>query len=325
MSAPRASFLAPPLRILVVDDEAANRELLELILSLDGFSVETAASGAEALASVARSLPDLVLLDLMMPEMTGYEVMSQLKSSGTTDHIPIIVVTALSDRTSRIRALAAGAADVLTKPTERSKLCARVRSALHGARPPQPPGLRIMPGMSIAAEVALVAVQPNVYSEVRGESTDAGGSVAKPIDVHVRAAEELLRAYTVGNNGPARETAVAAAQVYVALFKELAPMLGESGVRALFARSLKLTSARFACFQPPVVTAEPRPGNAHLETQLVDCLSQQEPAAAIAIATTLYAIFLGLLAGFIGDGLAGQFLNQVFAARKELASKEVSQ
>ncbi len=117
-------------RILVVDDEADNRDLLEVILAWEGFEIVTAQSGEEALELVASQRPDLVLLDVMMPGMNGYEVTSRLKSDPATRGIPIVFFTAMDDRDTRRRAFAAGAADVLVKPMERKDLCARVRSAL---------------------------------------------------------------------------------------------------------------------------------------------------------------------------------------------------
>jgi hypothetical protein len=188
----------------------------------------------------------------------------------------------------------------------------------------QVPVLRLIPGLSIARDVVLVAEDSSVYSPSSGRNSEAGGSVATPIDVNVRAAEDLLRACTVGHDGTAQESSVAAGVAYKALFKELAPMLGESGVHALFARSLKLTSARFPCLRQLIVTAEPSQSTLHLETQLINCLSEQGPTVAVTIATALYATFLGILVGFIGDGLVRQILNQVFAVQNELPSKEVS-
>ena len=125
---PRSPALA--LRILIVDDEADNRELLELILQFDGFLTLTAACGEEALAIVARERPDLVLLDIMMPGMSGYEVMAQIKGTLDTENIPVVIVTAMNDRATKMRALRAGANDVLVKPMGRLELCGRVRSVL---------------------------------------------------------------------------------------------------------------------------------------------------------------------------------------------------
>ena len=120
----------PPARILIVDDGADNRALLEVILGWEGFVILTAASGEEALASVAQQPPDLVLLDVMMPGMDGYEVAAKLKANPATVNIPIIMITGMPDDTSRRRGLSAGAVDIIAKPVEWEDVVARVKSAL---------------------------------------------------------------------------------------------------------------------------------------------------------------------------------------------------
>ena len=116
--------------ILIVDDEAQNRKLLEALLHPQGYATVSAASGSEALALIARKAPDLILLDVMMPEMDGYAVATHLKADPATANIPIILVTALSDRTARITGLNAGAEEFLTKPVDRNELWLRVRNLL---------------------------------------------------------------------------------------------------------------------------------------------------------------------------------------------------
>ena len=115
-------------RVLVVDDMPANVKLLEAQLSAEYFDVITATSGAQALAICQRAECDLVLLDVMMPDMDGFEVCRRLKSSPATHHIPVIMVTALDQPTDRVRGLEAGADDFLTKPIADLALIARVRS-----------------------------------------------------------------------------------------------------------------------------------------------------------------------------------------------------
>jgi PAS domain S-box-containing protein len=115
-------------RILIVDDERQNRQLLEVMLQPEGFHITTAASGEEALARVAKEPPDLILLDVMMPGMDGYQVAGKLKGDLTTKNIPVIMVTALDNRTARMLGLNAGAEEFLSKPVDRAELVVRVRN-----------------------------------------------------------------------------------------------------------------------------------------------------------------------------------------------------
>jgi two-component system, cell cycle sensor histidine kinase and response regulator CckA len=119
-----------PARILIVDDERHNRQLLEVMLSAEGFVLQTASSGEHAISIVETDRPELILLDVMMPEMDGYEVTSRIKSNPLTKNIPIIMITAMDDRAARVRGLTAGAEDFLTKPVDRTELCMRVRNLL---------------------------------------------------------------------------------------------------------------------------------------------------------------------------------------------------
>jgi len=116
--------------ILIVDDEPQNRKLLEALLRPEGYRTQTAASGEEALASIAREPPDLVLLDMMMPGMDGCQVATALKADAVTSNIPVVMVTALVDRSARLAGLAAGAEEFLTKPVDRAELWLRVRNLL---------------------------------------------------------------------------------------------------------------------------------------------------------------------------------------------------
>jgi PAS domain S-box-containing protein len=111
-----------------VDDERHNRQLLEVMLAPEGFHLLAAASGAEALAIVEQHHPDVILLDVMMPETDGYRVADTIKGNPATKNIPIIMITALDNREARIQALSAGAEDFLTKPVDRAELCMRVRN-----------------------------------------------------------------------------------------------------------------------------------------------------------------------------------------------------
>lgn len=116
--------------ILIVDDEAANRELLEAYLSQEGYGTILAPGGEEALARVGEAAPDLILLDLMMPKVSGYEVCSALKADPATADIPLLIITARGELAEKEKALGAGADDFLSKPVDRQELLARVRSLL---------------------------------------------------------------------------------------------------------------------------------------------------------------------------------------------------
>ena len=115
-------------RVLVVDDLPANVKLLEARLSAEYFDVITTMSGAEALAICARGECDIMLLDVMMPDLDGFTVCRRLKSDPLTHHIPVIMITALDHASDRVRGLESGADDFLTKPVSDIALIARVRS-----------------------------------------------------------------------------------------------------------------------------------------------------------------------------------------------------
>ena len=119
-----------PAHILIVDDKPTNRALLLAMLESDEFVLTTAASGADALAQVALHPPDLILLDVLMPGMSGYAVATTLKGALATRNIPIIMVTALDGRDARMNGLTAGAEDFLTKPVDHAELSMRVRNLL---------------------------------------------------------------------------------------------------------------------------------------------------------------------------------------------------
>jgi two-component system cell cycle response regulator len=115
-------------RVLVVDDVPANVKLLEARLSAEYFDVVTAMSGPEALSICERAECDVVVLDVMMPDMDGFEVCRRIKNNPATHHIPVVMVTALDQPSDRVRGLEAGADDFLTKPVSDIALIARVRS-----------------------------------------------------------------------------------------------------------------------------------------------------------------------------------------------------
>lgn len=116
--------------LLIVDDELQVRKLLETLLQYEGYHTQSVASGEEALALVAQQPPDLILLDIMMPGMDGYEVAHQLKGDPATANIPIIMLSALSEPSARLSGLQTGAEEFISKPVERVELWLRVRNLL---------------------------------------------------------------------------------------------------------------------------------------------------------------------------------------------------
>lgn len=130
-----ASSQAPGLitskkKILITDDDPRNRKLEETLLLANGYDVRSVDSGQAALDAIAADAPDLILLDLMMPYMDGFEVVRRLKADPSKSHIPIIMVTALDDDGSRARLAAAGISDVITKPFDRWALQACIEKHL---------------------------------------------------------------------------------------------------------------------------------------------------------------------------------------------------
>jgi len=117
-------------KVLVVDDTPQNVKLLADILSAKGFTAITAASGEEGLAKVAAESPDLVLLDIMMPGLSGYEVCRRLRADPATALLPVVLVTSLDPQGERVKGIEAGADDFLQKPINQPELLARVRSLL---------------------------------------------------------------------------------------------------------------------------------------------------------------------------------------------------
>src|SRR6201997_2905595 len=191
-------------RVLVVDDVPANVRLLEARLSAEYFDVITAMSGKDALAICERGECDLVLLDVMMPDMDGFEVCRRLKSNPATHHIPVVMVTALDSPSDRVRGLEAGADDFLTKPVSDIVLLTRVRSLTRLKMMTDELRMRALTSLEIGVQapersavtdtgkggrVLLVDDRPSSYERIApllaSEHT---------VDVETHAAEALFRA-----------------------------------------------------------------------------------------------------------------------------------
>jgi two-component system alkaline phosphatase synthesis response regulator PhoP len=117
-------------RILIVDDNAQNRELLQAYLEPLQCSVETAADGLIAVEAIERGHPDIILLDVMMPNMSGFELCAKIKGEPSTRDIPVVMVTALNEISDVERAVECGTDDFLTKPVNKLELVTRVKSLL---------------------------------------------------------------------------------------------------------------------------------------------------------------------------------------------------
>jgi len=115
-------------KILIVDDDSPTRETLTTLLADGSYELVTATNGTEALTIAPELLPDLILLDVMMPVVDGFEVCRRLRADSRLAEVPIIMLTALDDRASRLRGLEAGADDFLSKPFDGSELRTRVRT-----------------------------------------------------------------------------------------------------------------------------------------------------------------------------------------------------
>jgi PAS domain S-box-containing protein/putative nucleotidyltransferase with HDIG domain len=121
---------APAGTVLIVDDERRNRKLLRDLLVFHGYAVGEAENGEQALQMIAAALPDVVLLDVMMPGLNGFEVCRQIKANPATGQLPVLLVTALNERSDRLRGIQAGADDFLSKPIDLEEINLRVRNAV---------------------------------------------------------------------------------------------------------------------------------------------------------------------------------------------------
>jgi two-component system cell cycle response regulator len=168
-------------RVLIVDDIPTNVRLLEARLTAEYFEVITATSGQQALDICANSDIDIVLLDVMMPEMDGFEVCKRLKSNHKTHHVPVLMITALDQPSDRVKGLEVGADDFLTKPVDDVQLMARVKSLVRLKALTDELRARATTGQQIAVEDAIRAMDA---------ISTSGGSILV-IDTDLRHAERL--------------------------------------------------------------------------------------------------------------------------------------
>jgi len=170
-------------RILVVDDIPANVKLLEARLVAEYFDVLTAADGYEALAICERNQVDIILLDVMMPGLNGFEVCERLKANQKTSHIPVVMVTALDQPADRVRGLKAGADDFLTKPVNDLQLISRVKSLLR---------LKTLSDeLRIRAETAQTMGIDDLLRAGEGRAEDAGQVLL--VDGRANSQERIIR------------------------------------------------------------------------------------------------------------------------------------
>ncbi|RYE86816.1 MAG: response regulator, partial [Hyphomicrobiales bacterium] len=168
-------------RVLIVDDIPTNVRLLEARLTAEYFEVRTASSGREALAICDAEDIDIVLLDIMMPEMDGFEVCHHLKSNQKTAHVPVLMITALDQPSDRVRGLEVGADDFLTKPVDDIQLMARVKSLVRLKALTDELRARAKTGQEIAIEDAMRAM----------DSINSEGGHILLIDTDARHAERI--------------------------------------------------------------------------------------------------------------------------------------
>ena len=186
-------------RVLIVDDIPTNVRLLEARLTAEYFEVKTASSGREALAICAQGATDIVLLDVMMPEMDGFEVCRRLKADIATSHIPVVMITALDQPSDRVKGLQAGADDFLTKPVDDVQLMARVKSLVRLKALTDELRARAQTGQEIAVEDAMRTM----------DAANADGGHILLVDSDARSADHDVRAPSGrrSRRGPGRRLA----------------------------------------------------------------------------------------------------------------------
>jgi two-component system cell cycle response regulator len=168
-------------RVLIVDDIPTNVRLLEARLTAEYFEVRTASSGRDALAICDEGQIDIILLDVMMPEMDGFEVCRRLKANPATAHVPVVMITALDQPSDRVKGLQAGADDFLTKPVDDVQLMARVKSLVRLKSLTDELRSRAQTGQEIAIEDAMRTM----------DAANADGGRILLVDNDVRSAERI--------------------------------------------------------------------------------------------------------------------------------------
>jgi putative two-component system response regulator len=176
-----AGHVLPAGKVLVVDDVSANVELLKTLLTREGYTVITASDGQQALDILEQEHPDLVLMDVLMPKLSGFQVCDLIKQNKATRLTPVVLVTALSDTGDRIRAINAGADDFLTKPVNAHELKARVRSLVRLKRYTDD----LDSAESVIMSLALVIEARDAYTDghchrLAGYATALGAAIGLP-------------------------------------------------------------------------------------------------------------------------------------------------
>ena len=182
--------------ILIVDDERASLHILETILRTAGYRVRATVSGSLALSSVKEEMPDLILLDIMMPGMSGYQLCERFKADERTRQIPIIFLSALDQLDNKLKGFSAGGADYITKPFQRDEVLARVATHLNIYHLQQ--HLQQEIAYRAEAEKALQNAHEKLELQVQERTnalTQANEQLRKEIETHEKTGRQLQNAY----------------------------------------------------------------------------------------------------------------------------------